>query len=45
VGWVISESWTLIARPQAHFAVLDLDGGGARPIPWLSLGIGPEISW
>jgi len=44
-GWVLSESWTLVARPRAHFAVLNVDGQGAKLIPWLSLGIGPEVSW
>ena len=45
LGWVLSESWTLMAKPQAHFAVLNVDGGGAAAIPWMSLGIGPEVSW
>ncbi len=45
IGWVLSESWTLIARPRAHFAILKVDEKGARAIPWLSLAIGPEVSW
>ena len=45
LGWVLTESLTLVARPKAHFAVLNVNGEGLQAVPWLRLGIGPELSW